>query len=359
MSAILRGLNSKKTPKIVNLPESYVVSKFFELGPHPVQNAYNNTYQCCCPLCREGKSFGKKRRCFYIPEQELIYCHNCGWSGKPLKWIMEVSGASFHDVVREIEENDHDCININLKDDEPLDIKVPSLPEDCINLCDKSQVNYYKSNKIVVDALKYLNSRNLLTAVNRPASWFLSLKDKTHKNRIIIPFFDINNKIEFYQSRKIFTWDENPSYLSKFNADKTLFNINNVDSEHGDTIYIFEGPIDSCFVKNGIAVGGINEGFGSFNKKQSDQLSNFKFFQKIWVLDNQWIDNTAREKTIALLEQGERVFIWPEKLKNFKDFNDICVKRGLNEVKHSFIQKYSYFGKTAIPRFKVLLSLVG
>jgi hypothetical protein len=85
-----------------------------------------------------------------------------------------------------------------------------------------------------------------------------------------------------------------------------------------------------------------------------DQLEELKFFKKIWVLDNQWIDETARVKTLLLLEQGECVFIWPEKFKSFKDFNELCIYLKQDAIPHSFIKKNSTCGKGAILKFKVL-----
>ena len=55
---------------MISLPEDFVILKFFELGFYPKYNKFNNVYQCSCPICREGKSLGKKRRCYYIPKNE-------------------------------------------------------------------------------------------------------------------------------------------------------------------------------------------------------------------------------------------------------------------------------------------------
>lgn len=71
------------------LPKDYVIKKFYEYGYGVEYQRSNDTYHCSCPICLEGKSFGKKKRCWYIPAKDLIYCHNCGWSSRPLKWIMQ------------------------------------------------------------------------------------------------------------------------------------------------------------------------------------------------------------------------------------------------------------------------------
>ena len=124
-----------------------------------------------------------------------------------------------------------------------------------------------------------------------------------------------------------------------------------------DTIYMFEGPIDSCFVKNGIGVAGINDGLLSFNPKQEDQLRGFKLFDKIWCLDSQYIDKTSREKTLKLLENGEKVFIWPEKIgKKYKDFNEMCIDKKIDQIPVNFIKKNSQCGTSAILKFKIMFN---
>ena len=353
MSAILQGLNIKKTKKFEELPTDYVVTKFFELGFYPKHNRYNDTYQCSCPICKEGKSLGKKKRCFYIPENNLIYCHNCGWSSNPLKWIMRVSGMKYDEICREISDDSYDLLDVMSINESVKVKKSPSLPDDCINLFDSIQLEYYKDNNIVQTALDYLKLRRLDTAINKPSAFYISLNDFNHKNRLVIPFLDTSGKFIHYQTRKLVKWDEKPNYLSKINSDKSIFGIERVDPSLDD-VFIFEGPLDACFVRNGVAVAGINEGQHRFTSIQVEQLKELKLYNKIWVLDNQWIDKTAKEKTKVLLEMGECVFIWPEKFKTFKDFNELCIHCGLDEIKHSFIKKNSTCGKGAILKFNVL-----
>jgi hypothetical protein len=249
-------------------------------------------------------------------------------------------------------------VSVELVFDDPKPLKKqPSLPEDCINLFNPTQVEFYKKDHIVQTAIAYLKGRRLLTATNKPSAFYISLKDYTHKNRLVIPFLDTSGNFIHYQSRKIFEWDEKPNYLSKFNSDKSIFGIERVDPSLDD-VFIFEGPLDACFVRNGVAVAGINEGHHKFTQVQLDQLEELKFFKKIWVLDNQWIDETARAKTLLLLEQGECVFIWPEKFKSFKDFNELCMYLKQDAIPHSFIKKNSTCGKGAILKFKVLFGKI-
>jgi len=336
---------------MIAVPREYVVLKFFELGYYPKTNRYNDTYQCSCPICREGKSLGKKRRCYYIPEKDNIYCHNCGWSSKPFNWIKEVSGKSDYEIIEEIKEFSPDVESISEETNIKRIFKAATLPTDCINLSDENQVKYYKGNNIVRICNQVIISRKLDTAVNKPKNLYLSLTDKVHKNRLVIPFNNEVGDIEFYQSRTIMPNDNKikPKYLSKIGAEKTLFNIDQVSSDY-DTVYIFEGPLNAFFTKNSVAVAGITEGKQSFTPRQKQQLdSTLKFYEKIWVLDSQWVDNASLSKSETLLKQDQKVFIWPEKFgKRFKDFNDIAIMCNVNEITHSFIQKNTFEGLEGI-----------
>jgi len=334
----------------MTLPDEFVIVKFYELGYRPFYNKFTNVYQCACPICKEGKSFKTKRRCYYIPKNENIFCHNCGWSGKPLKWITEVSGESEANVISELRDYIPSAETFQ-EEVQASVVTTTTLPEDSINLSDSSQLNYYKNNDIIRAALHLIKQRRLDTAINKPENLYVSLTDKVHKNRLIIPFVNEHNSIEFYQSRTILTRDNKikPKYLGRVGSEKTLFNINNVKQTF-DNVYIFEGPINAFFTKNSVAVAGITERGRSFTTRQQQQLdTTLKLLKRIWILDSQWIDQASLIKTEALLQQGESVFIWPEKFgKRFKDFNDIAMHCKLDEIKEYFISKHTHAGLEGI-----------
>ena len=333
----------------MKLPEDYTILKFYELGYRPIYNKFNNVYQCACPICREGKSLNKKRRCYYVPGNDNIYCHNCGWSSKPYKWIKEVSGISDTEIVNELKDYVPDIDKVVQEDAKPINTE--TLPKDCINLSDPAQLEYYKNNEVVRAVQGLIRSRRLDTAINRPDNLYVSLSDYVHKNRLVVPFINEQREIEFYQTRTVLSRDNKtkPKYLGKVNSEKTLFNIDKVTGDY-DTVYIFEGPINAFFTKNSIAVAGITERGRSFTQRQQQQLdTTLKFYDRVWILDSQWIDKASLVKSEALLQQGESVFIWPEKFgKRFKDFNDIAIACKVNEIKHEFIQKNTFKGLEGI-----------
>lgn len=333
-----------QTFSVKELPKEYVTRKFYSLGNNPTYHKGNGSYNCGCPICREGNSWGKKHRCWWLPEQNLIYCFNCGRGYSPYTWIKEAGNLSFQDIKKEILGGEYNIVNLDKSDDELIDEElvedVFGVPYDCVNLKDFLGGS---SDSVINKAVNYLKGRRLDTAVNLPDKIYLSHKDYTHQDRIIFPFYDSYGRIPFFQSRAFGGTDnkimEQVRYLSKVGAEKSVFNLDKISGDVDD-IYVFEGPIDACFVKNGVAVAGVSKGDGKdLTELQKSQLSAFTLTHRIvWVLDNQQLDETSREKTDKLLQQGECVFIWPSDNK-YKDFNEWCIAENLNEISVDIIKK--------------------
>lgn len=351
-----------------NLPKEYVIKKFYEYGYGVEYLKSNDSYHCSCPICMEGKSFGKKKRCWYIPSKNLIYCHNCGWSSRPLKWIMRAGDITYNDIQNELINEEYTIINLDKKrfDSINFDNLIENkndevLPIDSIDLTNNLQLEYYKNNSVVKKALMYIESRKLNTAVNKPSKFFISLSDRVHKNRLVIPFYNDNGEITFYQSRAIGASHdvnlENVKYLGKKHAQKSVFNLDKINDSI-EEIFIFEGPIDACFIKNGIAIAGITPSREkSFTEVQESQLESYRFNHHfIWVLDSQWIDDAAYNKTKVLLENGESVFIWPEVIgKQYKDFNELCVAMNKNEIPINAVKENTLTGKLGLIKYNLLM----
>lgn len=339
----------------LQLTENYISSKFYQYCGKPGYNRAQRVYQGSCPICREGSSWLRKRRCYYLTAKNAVCCHNCGWYSSPYQWIQKVSGMNYAEIKKEIDENTFNDIVLQ-KNTNTLPVKIlkpqNALPDDSINLNDEEQIDFYKNNETVQKCLRVIKERRLDTAINKPACFYTTIIDKVHINRLIIPFFDVNNKVVWYQSRKIFDSDDRPKYLSKVNSERALYGVNNIDENYG-YIFITEGPIDSMFIKNGVAVAGINEGDSCFTGIQNKQLSYFPLHEKIWVLDNQLQDSASKIKTKKLLDKGERVFIWPEAMKDYKDLNEYCIDQSIDSINPDIILKNSYQGL----RGKLLASL--
>ena len=99
-----------------------------------------------------------------------------------------------------------------------------------------------------------------------------------------------------------------------------------------ETIYIVEGPLDSFFLENAVAMCGSDVDIRSFG-----------WSDYIWVYDNEPRSRQITDKLSKSIDAGDRVVIWPSSIKE-KDLNDM-VTSGIN-VKN-VIQSNVYQGLKA------------
>lgn len=274
---------------------------------------------------------------------------------------MEVTGSSYAEVMKEAKT--FEFIPKTLEDTVKVKPKIAEkLPHDSINLLDKSQVMFYKDVPVVRTVINLMMKRRLATAINRPKGLYVSLTDKVHANRLILPFYNEVGDVVFYQSRGVLDTDiaSRPKYISKIGGDKTLFNIDKITNDF-DSIFIFEGPINSFFCINGVAVGGIQEkSYNNYTPMQAKQIQKYPLHRKIWVLDSQWIDTASANKSQRLIESGESVFIWPkDKGTKYKDFNDIAIAEGIDKIDPQFVFDNTHQGLNAKLKLAEILRVRG
>ncbi len=331
----------------IEIPTEFIIEKIYELARNVKPKDTHQIYNFSCPVCNEGKS-KNKRRGFYIVKENYFYCQNCQKSWSPANWIMEVDHITFKQLVKDASEYDNTLNEVlhkhTITENATTDkqIKTPSLPYDCINLSDPVQLQYHHNSKEVQFCLRYIKSRRLDTATNRPRNFYISLTDEIHKNRLCIPFYDASGKIIYYQTRALYDKDAAiAKYFCKKGSDKSLYGMNNISSDL-EYIFIFEGPIDSMFCKNGVAACGL-----SLSRFQEEQLDKYRLFGKIWVLDNQLENPDVYKKYQELIDKGENVFFWPKDFSGYKDMNDVCVATEKNHIPPKFIMNNTLSGMAA------------
>ncbi len=331
----------------MQLNEEFLVELFYTHCKRPVHKKYQNTFNAECPVCKEGKSAGRTRRLYYFPNKQYFYCHNCCRSWRPLDWIKEVAHLTFPEIVKRNNEKIQEIPQQKIKTvKEPATVlELEDLPTNSIDLTDPRQIEYYKHSKFVKLAKEYCEQRRLFEAVNSCKKFFVSLEDKVHKNRLVIPFYDESNQVACYQTRAL-TNNQFPRYLTKF-GEKGLFNINNVASEV-PYIFVFEGPIDSMFVRNGVAIAALAP-----THKQETKLRSMLGYELIYVFDNDKNNKQTAKRIEKHIKEGKRVFMWPSEFRQFKDFNEICCQLKMNEIPWQFVVKHSASGPEALIKQKL------
>jgi hypothetical protein len=94
------------------------------------------------------------------------------------------------------------------------------------------------------------------------------------------------------------------------NAPK-IYGLNTIKKD--ETIYVTEGPFDSTFICNSIAMCGADA-----------DISNFGFNSVVWVYDNEPRNAEIVDRISKTIDRGENVVIWPETIQQ-KDINDMKI----------------------------------
>ena len=119
-----------------------------------------------------------------------------------------------------------------------------------------------------------------------------------------------------------------------------IYNIQNVDKTK--TIYVTEGPIDSLFLPNSVAVG------GSDFKKIDDGMKE----NAVIIYDNEPRNGEILKKLEEVIELGYHVCIWDDKrIADCKDINDMIMKGLTQSEIVDIIDKCTFHGLGAKAKF--------
>ena len=146
--------------------------------------------------------------------------------------------------------------------------------------------------------------------------------------RLVIPFRDETGEVFAAQGRAF--GKETPKYLTiKFQDKPKIFGLDRVDFSR--RFYVVEGPIDSLFVENCLAVAG----------------ADFRYIppgDTTIVLDNEPRSREIIKLMERLIQQNYELVIWPDTITQ-KDINDM-VLAGVKDIK-TIIDNNTFSGLTA------------
>ena len=312
-----------------------------------------NTLNHRCPYCGDSQKNQYKARGFHFTvEQNFVYkCHNCGKSTSSVNFLKDHFPVIHKEYIKEwLQETGKKPRSKKTRSandfkftprTEVLNMKRIDLTAVCFPANEKGVArDFLESRKIPESKIRDLwfvpqaQSLNILSD---------KYKDRVLGNdpRIVIPFFQEDGELVGVSGRAI---NDSPlRYLTmRFLDDVPLiYNLNNVDKTK--TVFVTEGPIDSLFLPNAIAVGG------------SDFKKIDKEFQKngILIFDNEPRNRQIHMKIDDAIEDGWTVCIWDDRrVTDYKDINDM-VMAGISadEVKDIILEN-AYNGLSAKAKFQ-------
>lgn len=273
----------------------------------------DKNYNFRCPFCGDSKKSKWKARGYLYPAKDRLNykCHNCG-HGTNLGGLLEQVDpflAKQYRIERwkEGQGTRKSVPTSNTVDFTPTFRQKTALDDVAVKaITSRKATDYIVSRGISeqwLNRLYYVEHWSDIEKLDE------SLVDTLvgDEERIIIPFYDTNGSIVAVQGRAI---GSNPRrYLTaKIQKDVPLiFNMDNVDLNQ--RYYVTEGPFDSMFLPNAIAVAGSD-------LKRVPHNDN-----AVYVFDNQ-PRNVELVKIIESLPDTYNVCIWPNNIQQ-KDINEM------------------------------------
>ena len=284
------------------------------------KNVKSGLYNFRCPYCGDSqKHRNKARGYFFLKKSEYIFkCHNCGM-GRSLGNFLKDHAPDLHDqFILEKYRSGATGKGRYTPNYKPKSAK-PNFVSKAIDLQSIADLNRKHA------AREYLESRQIpqeklssLYYTDRFKTWINSKKPGTFKSlqndrgRIIIPLIDKEGNWFGVQGRSLLP-NATMRYITIiFDEDKQkVFGLNHVKEDK--PIYIVEGPIDSLFLDNSVAMVG-----SDFNPRT------YGWSDYIWVYDNEPRNRQIVERISNSIDRGDKVVIWPQQVTK-KDINDMIL----------------------------------
>lgn len=284
----------------------------------------SSLYNFRCPVCNDSAVNKSKARGFiYLRSGKyFFFCHNCGASKSFTSFLKEQDRLLYDSFL--VEKLTFDT-NEPVQQYKPRSIlsneflkhltKVSSLPAD--HPCKK----YLIARQIPTDV------HHQLFFTNDFRKWTNSIipnkfSNTDRESRLVLPMFNRENIMFGYTGRAIDSSNEVRYIL--IITDETqpkLYGINRVNVN--EKYYVFEGPIDSLFIQNSLAI------MGSHFGRELDLLCAPKD-NAVIVYDNQPHNKDVVKNIAKAIRMGYNVCIWPAWVKE-KDVNEMVLSRVKNK----------------------------
>ena len=268
-------------------------------------------YNFRCPICGDSQKHKNKARGYFyqVKTNTNFKCHNCGASLSLNNFLKQIDTTLHKQYCLEKFKEGHTGKNF-VVDEPKFDFKKPTF---------KKQLDIPRASEVPI-AREYLEKRKLdptkFYFTSKFKKWANTQKQtfdniKKDESRIIIPMYDTEGNLIGFQGRAL-----GPNFVKYItimlndNAPK-IYGLEKINER--EPIFIVEGPFDSTFVENSIAMCGSDVDIRAYN------WSNY-----IWVFDNEPRNGEIVNRISKTIDRGEKVIIWPTEIIE-KDINDMVL----------------------------------
>ena len=291
-------------------------------------------YNFRCPICGDSqKNKNKCRGYMYVVKNNTNFkCHNCGASLSLNNFIKKLDTTLHKQYTLEKFKEGHTGRSFVVDEPEfkfkkPVFRKKLDLP--------KATENFY--------AKEYLEERKLnpekFYFTDKFKEWTNTKKqtfDSTYRDepRIIIPMYDRDKNLIGFQGRSL--THNSVKYITVMLEDSApkIYGLDTIDEKL--PVYVVEGPFDSTFINNSVALCGSDGDLGYLEGSDT-----------ILVYDNEPRNREIVGRIERCIERNQKVVIWPSNIVE-KDINDMVL--GGHDVM-SVIKLNTYSGLEAKIKF--------
>jgi hypothetical protein len=280
-----------------------------------------------CPLCGDSEKNKLKARGYLFQKSTKLYykCHNCGASQSFAKFLSKV------DLLLHEEYSKEHYLNKEHIAYKPKESIMPTMDPPRFLAAGSPLKKLKKISQLQWDhpAKTYIVNRKIPNEFHARlfycanfAQWVNTivpdkLDEKFKSPRLIIPFLDENRNLFGFQGRS-FDPKSNLRYITIMLDDRPkIFGLDLINKEL--PVYVFEGPIDSMFIPNSLAMAGADV------KLDSD------FKDVVYVFDNEPRNKEIVFRIDKCIDKGYKVVIWDRTFVQ-KDINDMIMAG--NDAEH-------------------------
>jgi len=304
----------------------------------------DDLYNFRCPLCGDSqKNKSKCRGYIYRKKNDYFYmCHNCHASTTFYNFLKQVDPKLLEEYSLERYKN---SANTNSSEPtfseakiQPVFVKKMDIPS-IESLSEEHFAKTYVMGRKIPESM----FSNLYYAEDFKA--FVDSigveKDNLMENdrRLVIPFHDKQGNLTGFQGRAL--GDSKIRYITIKLMDDVprLFGLNKIDEN--EKVYVFEGPIDSMFIPNSIAVA---------SSSLESAVSYIDKSKLVLVFDNEPRNKEIVKLMDHAIDNHFNIVIWPEMIKE-KDINEMILAGFDSEELSDIMDKHTHVNLRAKMEF--------
>ena len=299
---------------------SYLDTKYINLASASLQKykkVKNGLWTFRCPYCGDSKKNKNKTRgyIFQVKGDHVFKCHNCGITRSFSNFLKDHAPHVYDEYV--MERYKEGTIGKNVpKPDLTQFISKPKFDKRTVDLENLSSLNnFHVAKKYILDRGIPENKLDRLFYCPNFKEWTNTQKHtfsdtSNDEERIIIPLNSSDGNLIGFQGRSLSPKAKMRYITVMLDEDAPkLYGLDHINKN--ETIYIVEGPLDSFFLENSVAMCGSDVDIRSFG-----------WSDYIWVYDNEPRSRQITDKISRSIDAGDAVVIWPRSIKD-KDLNDM------------------------------------